>query len=219
MNVFYSDISPITSTQALDNRRLFKMGIESGQLLATAMHLSGQFPHLTKRLYRASHSAHPLQAWVQQPSHFSWLYHHFIALCDEWQFRTGTLHPSTHQTEYYFEGKTTTFAEAPIGHFTVSVPQSARIVPDQIDFNAHPLAYRHFLFYKWAVLDPNKIGKDGKPRPMVPIWGKRGIPSWLPAVAEEFPKVFSDLHPHLDVNSILASVKLPAELRSDHADH
>lgn len=217
MNVFYSDPNPALSAQALDNRRLFKMGLESGQLLATAMHLSAKFPHLTERLYRSSHSAHPLQAWAQQPLHFDWLYDHFIALCQEWEYRTGNTHPSAHQAEYYFEALTTHFAPAPIGHFEIAVPQSARIVPDQINFNPHPEAYRHFLLYKWAVLDPNKIGKDGTPRPMVPVWGKRGIPSWLPAVAEEFPKVFADLHPHLDVNSILASVKLPAELRSDHA--
>jgi hypothetical protein len=57
MNIFVTSICPIESVQALDNKRLIKMILESAQILSTAIWLNSKQSH--SELYRATHIKHP----------------------------------------------------------------------------------------------------------------------------------------------------------------
>lgn len=91
MNIFYIHTSPHISAQAMSDKHVVKMILESAQLLSTAHHLlkSDNAP----LLYKPTHSKHPSAVWVRQSkAHYEWLYNHFISLCMEYTKRYGKVH-------------------------------------------------------------------------------------------------------------------------------
>lgn len=211
MNIFMSSLDPVRSAIALDDRRLFKMAIESAQLLSNRVRQEPSLLHLAPRLYRASHTQHPLQRWLDTPAHFHWLCRHTVALCDEYTYRSGKPHPTTELLERFYEAATSALYVPPHSHL-VTTPKSCRIVPEGIDFTSLPAEtdYRHFLVYKWVVKDVQLMermrGKGRRnPESFLPKWTRRGRPLWYNAVSKSLPDVFERLHPG---NSDLPYVKL-----------
>lgn len=92
MNIFASDPCPIKSAQNLDDKRVIKMILESAQMLCTVLHECGR-GNLAK--YKSTHKNHPCTLWAAQTSeNYKWLYMHFIALAEEYTYRTGKEHKS-----------------------------------------------------------------------------------------------------------------------------
>lgn len=62
MNIFVTDQCPIISAQALDNKRVIKIVMETAQLLSTAifMNSSVRYDHL----YKPTHQKHPCTIWT-----------------------------------------------------------------------------------------------------------------------------------------------------------
>lgn len=93
MNIFVTDIDPVKSAQALDDKRVIKMVLESAQMLCTALHLNGA-SHLAK--YKKTHQNHPSNVWVRETrSNYEWLLNHFKALCDEYTLRNNKIHATS----------------------------------------------------------------------------------------------------------------------------
>jgi hypothetical protein len=94
MNIFITDLHPITSAKNLDDVRLNKMILETAQILNTNNHVlgSGHQP------YKPTHANHPSTVWARESfDNMSWLIDHFQALCTEYTTRTGKVHKtSTH---------------------------------------------------------------------------------------------------------------------------
>lgn len=112
MNIFYLHEDPITSAEAMTNKHVCKMILESAQMLSTAHRmLDGtqtvsiknnrsrkywQHPTLDDQLYQATHYNHPSNVWIRESMYnYVWLYIHFCALCNEYSDRYG----KTHSTE------------------------------------------------------------------------------------------------------------------------
>lgn len=88
MQIFVTDPNPKLCAQYLDDLRLRKMILESGQLLSNALHQKG-FPSSIKQ----THIHHPLTKWVAQDNnHYNWLYVHFLALLEEYRYRFNKSH-------------------------------------------------------------------------------------------------------------------------------
>ena len=93
MNIFYVDTDPRKAAQALCDKHVVKMVLESAQLLCTAISEASQGDIETP--YRPTHKNHPCTKWARlSPDNFDWLYRHAIALCEEYTFRYGKRHKS-----------------------------------------------------------------------------------------------------------------------------
>jgi hypothetical protein len=114
MNIFYIHTDPVISAQAMTDKHVVKMILESAQLLSTAHRaLDGQEfiqlsksgarlrkwnhpdPHMDATLYKSTHLNHPSGIWVRQSAdNYMWLYNHFIALSEEYYQRYNKRHAS-----------------------------------------------------------------------------------------------------------------------------
>ena len=79
MNIFATSESEVESALALDDKRIVKMILESGQMLSSALHRHGvNHP----KLYRPSYQKHPCTMWAGNTrSNFIWLIDHSLAMC------------------------------------------------------------------------------------------------------------------------------------------
>ena len=99
MNIFATDLSPVVSSQNLDDKRLVKMVLETAQLLSTALRRVTGEP--LPKLYRSTHENHPCTVWARSSfKNYAWLLHHGISLCDEYTHRFRRVHTSRQVIEY-----------------------------------------------------------------------------------------------------------------------
>ena len=95
MNIFYLHKDPVKAAQYQYNKHVVKMILESAQMLCTAHH------HYAEELgydnsyipYKKAHYNHPSTIWTRQNSrNYYWLYHHMLALGDEYTKRYNKTH-------------------------------------------------------------------------------------------------------------------------------
>ena len=95
MNIFYLDKDPVKAAKYQYNKHVVKMILESAQMLCTAHH------HYAEELgydnsyipYKKAHYNHPSTIWTRQNSrNYYWLYHHMLALGDEYTKRYDKTH-------------------------------------------------------------------------------------------------------------------------------
>lgn len=159
MNIFAVSNDPVECAQALDNRRLVKMVLETAQILCTAI------PSISsiQAPYRATHRHHPVVIWAAQSNaNTSFTVRLFYALCDEYTHRYGKTHKCYTVCNDYFQ----------LIQLTTDQPKSfvnccsARGLDYKHIPDTHE-AYRQYLAAKWTQLDPN------------PQWSNRGKPVWF----------------------------------------
>jgi len=162
MNIFASDRDPVKSAQALDNKRLVKMILESAQLLCTALHLNNA-SHLAK--YKMTHKNHPSAVWARATrGNYLWLLEHFKALCEEYTYRYLKIHAS----EALYNDLLAGAQFIPNGPFTDVANCAAR---DDLGFSYKHigdvyLAYKLYLMRRWSL--DKKVS-----------WGYRNAPDWM----------------------------------------
>lgn len=152
MNIFVTDTCPIKSAQALDDKRVIKMILESAQMLSTAIHMCGGTGP-----YKMTHVNHPCSVWARKSqANYYWLLNHFSALCDEYSTRYGKVHKCNN---FYpdFSFGAHYIPEGPLTDFANCTPHKEMEVV---------AAYRQTMIEKWAV-DKRK-----------PSWKLRGQPIW-----------------------------------------
>lgn len=176
MNVFASDPDPYVSARALDDARLNKMTLESGQLLSTAIHTLPALESLRRHVYAPYTPKHPLCLWTAaQPDNFVWLTQHLVGLLDEYTRRRQKRHPVESLLDYFEEARyrLTHNAEPPSVFANHAKSPAAKC-----DYSHLPIheAYRTYLAYKWLVLDQRPI-KTGHIRPA--RWTNAAPPAWL----------------------------------------
>ena len=90
MNIFFTSADPVECAQALDDKRLVKMPIESVQMLSSAIARHGGSP-----VYRVAWTKHPCTIWSgDSRANFEWHLAHLKAMNDEFNFRYGKDHGS-----------------------------------------------------------------------------------------------------------------------------
>src|SRR5690606_6349536 len=86
MNIFATSYCPLRSAQALDDKRLNKMILETLQMLFMALdsHGVGNLPYKSNK----AHMKHPCTLWVASNYYnYLWTLDHFISLLNERKFR------------------------------------------------------------------------------------------------------------------------------------
>ena len=154
MNIFITSINPVECAQALDDLRLNKMIIETGQLLSTALnYYNSGYP-----VYKSTHINHPCSVWTRTSNeNYLWLIDHFNALSNERHYRFGKSHKTYDKLwNHLIKGH----AFIPKGTITPFANCTPHKTIDTIE------AYKLTLKDKWA--------KDKRP----PKWTNRGKPSW-----------------------------------------
>ena len=97
MNIFYLHKDPVKAAQYQYNKHVVKMILESAQMLCTAHHHYAELNDYNTDYipYKKAHYNHPSTVWVRQNSrNYYWLYHHMLALGDEYKKRYGKKHLS-----------------------------------------------------------------------------------------------------------------------------
>jgi hypothetical protein len=159
MNIFVTDKSPILSAIALDDKRLVKMFLETGQLMSTALNVL--FPDHGKSLYKTNHLNHPCSKWVRESrANFKWLQRHFVALYIEYKHRFGKDHKTWRLRYEMLDVFTTKWVSNEERTPFVNCTEF-KDIQDVVE------AYRLQMIKKWK--------NDNRP----PKWTKRNVPSWV----------------------------------------
>ncbi len=82
MNIFVVDTNPVAAAQALCDKHVVKMILESAQMMSTI--IGGP--------YKPTHANHPCTIWARKRTNFEWLSKHALALCHEYTLRYGKFH-------------------------------------------------------------------------------------------------------------------------------
>jgi len=97
MNIFYLDKDPVKAAQVQYNKHVVKMILESAQMLCTAHHHYAELLGYDAEYipYKKAHYNHPSTIWTRQNSRqYYWLFHHMLALGDEYTKRYNKKHLS-----------------------------------------------------------------------------------------------------------------------------
>lgn len=87
MNIFVTSPSPVLSAQALDDKRLVKMCLETAQILCSC-----PWPQRPE-VYKPTHENHPVVKWAGATGeNYKWTEQHFVALCAEYNKRYSKIH-------------------------------------------------------------------------------------------------------------------------------
>lgn len=113
MNIFILSKDPVAAAQLQCDKHVVKMIVESAQMLSTAHRMLDGYvekrlsksgkrminywvhkdPSKEEQLYKAVHHNHPCTVWTMESNaNYEWHYKHFIALCQEYQFRYDKIH-------------------------------------------------------------------------------------------------------------------------------
>jgi hypothetical protein len=163
MNIFVTNKCPKLSAQALDNKRVVKMVLETAQLLSTAIFINSGTTY--DNIYKPTHVKHPCTLWAAlNQANWGWLFEHFMALCEEYNYRYNKTHASQDILPYLLKHQTcikrgaiTAFANC----------TKSEII--QVDFkhvtNTYE-AYKRYLLAKWSYdkLPPKWINREP------PLW-------------------------------------------------
>lgn len=169
MNLFVSDPCPVVSAQALDDKRIRKMVLETAQLLCTVIpqRLVLNNDQLLL-MYRSTHVRHPITHWCgDAPENLLWTYRHYQALSIEYGHRFNKPHKTITQFAVVFAELFASFGfETPL---PANFQNNARSIERGIDFshieNVHE-AYRQYLTTRF---NTDKL---------TPQWTNRQKPAW-----------------------------------------
>jgi hypothetical protein len=109
MNIFVVETDPVEAAQALCDKHVPKMTVESVQMLVAALRRHGatddDVPLTAKGTpHRGGYANHPSTRWTGDSiSNFDWLFQHAYALCEEFQFRFNKEHACFKQLEKIVE--------------------------------------------------------------------------------------------------------------------
>jgi hypothetical protein len=174
MNIFQVDSDPIRAAEALVDRHVVKMILETAQLLCTAHRVLDGRPYIddsgkrkVKRyalsgdregIYSATHINHPSAVWARASNNnYTWLYCHFMALLKEYTYRYGRVHKCVGLTQLLRYPPD----NIPVGYLTQVTPT----MPEQYIVKGNSVeSYRNY--YREAKKDLHK-------------WTKRTPPTWL----------------------------------------
>jgi len=172
MNIFYLDHNPKVAAQAMTDKHVVKMILESAQLLSTAhrvldgeavIELSKNGRRLTRYshttlddvLYKSTHINHPSGVWVRESqTNYMWLYEHFIALCNEYTARYNKVHASYTKLAHVLSVPPFNIAGSPFTPIKLAMPTPYHL-PDVVE------AYR--MYYEAEKLSqPHDISRYQK---------------------------------------------------------
>jgi Pyrimidine dimer DNA glycosylase len=176
MNIFFIDEDPTKAAQALCDKHVVKMILESAQLLSTAHRvLDGRQVQVVSdtgrrskawvlddaredKIYKATHVNHPSAVWCRQSlENYGWLVSHLYAMLEEYTYRYGKKHKTGEMAYYIYSPPYNLRA----WDFT---PKPSCMAPEYIISEDVLTNYRNYY----------KIGKSKMHK-----WTKREKPEWI----------------------------------------
>ena len=92
MNIFAVDRCPRKSAEMMLDKHIVKMPLETAQILST---VHDRYDTWVEPMYKPTHKHHPSTLWAgDDVKNYMWLFDHFVALNDEYQYRYGKTHLS-----------------------------------------------------------------------------------------------------------------------------
>ena len=149
MNIFYLDEDPKLAAIMQYNKHVVKMILESAQMLCTAHHvIMGEDADVP---YKIAHKNHPSTIWCRQSAqNYAWLYHHMIALGEEYYVRYGRKHLSITKCE-------DKLSIVPGGILETGFTQPPQCMPDEYKDECSVQAYwNYYIGAKHVVVNKNK---------------------------------------------------------------
>lgn len=169
MNVFMVDSCPVKAAQALCDKHVVKMVLESAQVASTVLRERGDTSPL---LYKPTHKNHPCtRAVAENEDYADWFINHGIALACEYTHRFGKTHKSQRVLDYAVEH----LSGSEYGLSLADVPQA---MPVEHKVEGDPVrAYRSYLQWKY-----NNLWPKGSAR-----WTARQQPRWSIPLPDQHP--------------------------------
>jgi len=184
MNIFVTNEDPKVAAQALDDKRVIKMFLESIQMLANAIHDEDLLVRRNLKLellprkldsmpYAKSHFNHPCSIWARESQgNYRWLLDHAKELHEEWCRRKGI---PTNCFMYLDNLERLEYASTVLNfaHCVRTPFQNSSADKDGETLSS----YRKTMMQKWVFTDRRK-----------PRWTNAKPPKWLKPVYEECVK-------------------------------
>ena len=175
MNIFGISYDTRECAEALDDKRLRKMLLETGQIISSAVHLINKefgkdYLPYEGSLYKPTHLHHPVIKWaVKSPVNLKWLCGLFDNMCIEYRHRfnkthltqvklSETIHDLAHNLSVRYYGQT-------MDPF-VNCAGNEKLGISFKGFEPVTEAYKNYLCHRW---DADKFE---------PIWTNRNQPEW-----------------------------------------
>jgi len=181
MNIFALSECPVESAQQMLDRHVVKMPTESCQMLHTNslyflfVNCHGREPTLKelKQFHKESHFSylmkpamlnHPSTIWARQnKANYMWLYHHAIALCEEYTYRYGKVHGTEKRI---LDSFTFSYDEDELTPVSIAMADEYRLPKENHTWDFVIRSYRnYYLEGKWRFA----------------YWEKKRRPSWYPS--------------------------------------
>lgn len=169
MNIFAVSRYPQKCAEALDDKRLNKMILETAQILCTVINLDAG-KQVTP--YRNCHVNHPIVKWAvdnRKRGAWSWLYALGIAYGNEIQHRFGR----KHACQLVIEGLS-------LNHPHL-LEYNQELIKKRLEFYngaSHKALGLSFKHLPWRLAYKEYLKARWKKDKRVPKWTKRGRPSW-----------------------------------------
>jgi hypothetical protein len=166
MNIFITNACPVQSAQDHVNAHLLKQILESAQLLSTAhVVLDGN-----QVAYKATHQNHPSAIWTRQSkANYLWLFEHFKALCDEYEYRTGKVHKSIEHLK--------TLSKTPVSIDHNPLSEFVFVGPDEFRMKSLTCVHGAYKLYLKNKYEEWQVRTNKRQMPV--SWGKRNVPDWM----------------------------------------
>lgn len=177
MNIFYVDQDPVDAAQALVDKHVVKMIVESAQLLSTAHRILDGVEYISQTkngrrkkiwllndqresiVYQTTHVNHPSAIWTRQSvENYLWLVDHFFGLMDEYQYRYNKKHACCGHLSYMLQSPPNNLKDYDMTPMPSAMDEQYIISKDPV------VNYRNYY----------KIGKKNLHK-----WTKRNPPIWL----------------------------------------
>lgn len=183
MNIFVLDLDPVEAARLQCNKHVGgKMQTESAQMLSTAHRMLDGFiteglsksgkrtvkkyihpdENLENILYKAVHFNHPCTKWTMETtSNYDWHYKHWIALCEEYEYRYGKTHLSFVKLKDILSSPPKNLKEGPMTQFPLAMQSNPECM-----FKDDPAkSYRAFYQTKQTRFKME--------------WKNRNVPEWF----------------------------------------
>ena len=147
MNIFFLHRDPQWAANALCDKHVPKMLLESAQMLSTAVQ---KYTDRIEELYKPAYPNHPMTKWVGSTfSNFQWTLENAVFISHEYCKRFNKLHKSSRILNAIYDNQY--YKEIPDEQFTTPT----QCMPDEYKDKDYVIAYRKYYmgakayFAKW----------------------------------------------------------------------
>ena len=156
MNIFYTNDCYKKCAEDMPDKLLVKMVLETAQILSITHRVLDGDEYADKvGMCKLTHKNHPCSIWAREISgNYTWLFLHFIALCNEYTYRYGKVHKKDSELREPLRG-------LPLNIKYGVKTRPAQAMPNKYKTDDATVAYRNYMIHEKHYAKWNK----NRPRP------------------------------------------------------